>query len=244
MRCHRLCHPYPVHAVRYNLPNTPRGVPSPRLRPLPPFSALLSADPLLHLPPHLDLYLNPHSTVLDSLHLDALPPARLPLLVFVNKGIETGTNKLPLEVIEEACGKEVAHVSTFLVRLEWCALWWVFSLTRRRAVGPFIRQGDCQATTDAGLGLVHFDPTCSSNGRAVPSASLPVLVRCVGLISAPARSLTSRASSVNTDPIGVELAGALKNVYAIASGVSGGLGFEANTRAGAFGAIHDALDAR
>lgn len=38
--------------------------------------------------------------------------------------------------------------------------------------------------------------------------------------------------SVNTDPIGVELAGALKNVYAIASGVSGGLGFEANTRAG------------
>lgn len=39
-------------------------------------------------------------------------------------------------------------------------------------------------------------------------------------------------SSVNTDPIGVELAGALKNVYAIASGVSGGLGFEANTRAG------------
>lgn len=42
----------------------------------------------------------------------------------------------------------------------------------------------------------------------------------------------SLSLSVNTDPIGVELAGALKNVYAIASGVSGGLGFEANTRAG------------
>ena len=39
-------------------------------------------------------------------------------------------------------------------------------------------------------------------------------------------------SSVNADPIGVELAGALKNIYAIASGVATGLGFEANTRAG------------
>jgi glycerol-3-phosphate dehydrogenase len=33
------------------------------------------------------------------------------------------------------------------------------------------------------------------------------------------------------DPIGLELAGALKNVYAIASGMSEGLGFENNTRA-------------
>lgn len=36
----------------------------------------------------------------------------------------------------------------------------------------------------------------------------------------------------SADPIGVELAGALKNVYAIASGVSTGLGFGQNTRAG------------
>ncbi|KAG8986127.1 hypothetical protein FRB90_004201 [Tulasnella sp. 427] len=35
-----------------------------------------------------------------------------------------------------------------------------------------------------------------------------------------------------TDPIGVELAGALKNVYAIAAGVADGLGYENNTRAG------------
>jgi len=33
------------------------------------------------------------------------------------------------------------------------------------------------------------------------------------------------------DPIGIELSGALKNVYAIASGMSDGLGFENNTRA-------------
>lgn len=41
-----------------------------------------------------------------------------------------------------------------------------------------------------------------------------------------------RWNSYNTDPIGVELAGALKNVFAIASGVASGLEFESNTRAG------------
>lgn len=39
------------------------------------------------------------------------------MLIFVNKGIEIGSNKLPLEVIEETCGAEVARVSTFLVSL-------------------------------------------------------------------------------------------------------------------------------
>ncbi len=33
------------------------------------------------------------------------------------------------------------------------------------------------------------------------------------------------------DPIGIELAGALKNVYAIAAGMADGLGYENNTRA-------------
>lgn len=39
------------------------------------------------------------------------------------------------------------------------------------------------------------------------------------------------ASYTGDDPIGVELAGAMKNVYAIASGMADGLGFENNTRA-------------
>ena len=38
-------------------------------------------------------------------------------------------------------------------------------------------------------------------------------------------------SYTGDDPIGVELAGALKNVYAIAAGVAAGLGFENNARA-------------
>ena len=36
---------------------------------------------------------------------------------------------------------------------------------------------------------------------------------------------------MGNDPIGIELAGALKNVYAIAAGIADGLGFEHNTRA-------------
>ena len=38
-------------------------------------------------------------------------------------------------------------------------------------------------------------------------------------------------SYTGTDPIGIELSGALKNVYAIAAGMSDGLGFKNNTRA-------------
>jgi len=39
------------------------------------------------------------------------------------------------------------------------------------------------------------------------------------------------SSYTNRDPIGIELSGALKNVYAIAAGMSDGLGFQNNTRA-------------
>jgi len=45
-------------------------------------------------------------------------------------------------------------------------------------------------------------------------------------------------SYTGNDPIGLELAGALKNVYAIASGMSEGLGFENNTRASQSLPIH------
>lgn len=38
-------------------------------------------------------------------------------------------------------------------------------------------------------------------------------------------------SYTGVDPIGIELSGALKNIYAIAAGMSDGLGFENNTRA-------------
>lgn len=39
-------------------------------------------------------------------------------------------------------------------------------------------------------------------------------------------------TDVNDDPVGVEIAGAAKNVYAIGCGIATGLGFENNTRSG------------
>jgi len=48
------------------------------------------------------------------------------------------------------------------------------------------------------------------------------------------------SSYTNGDPIGIELSGALKNVYAIAAGMSDGLGFQNNTRASWYHSISSA----
>ena len=40
---------------------------------------------------------------------------RLPLLIFVNKGIEASTQCMTLEIIADELGPEVARVATFLV---------------------------------------------------------------------------------------------------------------------------------
>ena len=53
-------------------------------------------------------------TLLERLR-SSLDDTNLPLLIFVNKGIETGTNALTLEIIADTCGKDIAKVSTFLV---------------------------------------------------------------------------------------------------------------------------------
>jgi hypothetical protein len=44
-----------------------------------------------------------------------LDPAKLPLLIFVNKGIEISTRALTLEIIADTCGREIAHAATFIV---------------------------------------------------------------------------------------------------------------------------------
>jgi len=67
---------------------------------------------------------NPHIYVLISLCVEreilgkihnAFDPQSLPLLIFVNKGIEEGTQALTLEIIVDTCGPELAKLSTFLV---------------------------------------------------------------------------------------------------------------------------------
>ncbi|KAI0275338.1 glycerol-3-phosphate dehydrogenase [Gloeopeniophorella convolvens] len=118
--------------------------------------------------------------------------ANLPLFIFVNKGIETDTNALTLEIIADTCGKDIARVATFL-------------------------SGPSFATE-----IIKRQPTMVS-------------------IASLSEDHAERASLVfhqpwfrcyrGNDPVGIELAGALKNVYAIASGMAEGLGFEHNTRA-------------
>jgi len=45
----------------------------------------------------------------------SLDPKNLPLLIFVNKGIESETGALTLEIILDTCGREIATQATFLV---------------------------------------------------------------------------------------------------------------------------------
>jgi hypothetical protein len=52
--------------------------------------------------------------ILGKIH-DIFDSQNLPLLIFVNKGIELGSHALTLEIIVDICGPEVAKVSTFLV---------------------------------------------------------------------------------------------------------------------------------
>ncbi|EAU92739.2 glycerol-3-phosphate dehydrogenase [Coprinopsis cinerea okayama7 len=129
-------------------------------------------------------------------NLEALRPrldtANLPLLIFVNKGIEIGTHALTLEIIADTCGSEIAKASTFIS-------------------GPSFAKE-----------IVQRQPTSVS----VASFTEEEADKAANLFHQPHfRCYTGG------DPIGIELSGALKNVYAIAAGMSDGLGFENNTRA-------------
>jgi hypothetical protein len=45
----------------------------------------------------------------------SLNDSNLPLLIFVNKGIEIGTQALTLEIVADTCGVEIAQAATFIV---------------------------------------------------------------------------------------------------------------------------------
>ncbi|KAJ3998563.1 6-phosphogluconate dehydrogenase [Lentinula boryana] len=125
-----------------------------------------------------------------------------PLLIFVNKGIEIGTHALTLEIITDTCGAGIAKAATFIS-------------------GPsFAKESKiCNLTC---LLVVQRQPTSVS----VTSFTDSEAQRAAILFHQPHfRCYTG------SDPIGTELAGALKNVYAIAAGAADGLGFENNTRA-------------
>ncbi|KAF7307132.1 Glycerol-3-phosphate dehydrogenase [NAD(+)] [Mycena indigotica] len=117
---------------------------------------------------------------------------KLPLLIFVNKGIEIGTDALTLEIIADTCGVEVAKAATFISGPSFAK-----EIVRRKPTSvSVVSFTEAEANKTAALfHQPHF--------------------RCY----------------TGSDPIGVELSGALKNVYAIAAGMSDGLGYENNTRA-------------
>lgn len=56
-----------------------------------------------------------HSKLLEDIR-GSLDPNNLPLMIFVNKGIEAETGSLTLEIILDTCGKQIATQATFLVR--------------------------------------------------------------------------------------------------------------------------------
>lgn len=61
-------------------------------------------------------YLNINRRNLQILH-SRLDTKNMPLLIFVNKGIEVGTHALTLEIIADTCGPDVAKAATFIVCL-------------------------------------------------------------------------------------------------------------------------------
>ncbi|KAF8078822.1 glycerol-3-phosphate dehydrogenase [Lyophyllum atratum] len=117
---------------------------------------------------------------------------KMPLLIFVNKGIEIGTHALTLEIIADTCGPDIAKAATFIS-------------------GPSFAKE-----------IVERQPTSVS----VASFTESEANKASALFHQPHFRCYTGA-----DPIGIELSGALKNVYAIASGMSDGLGFQNNTRA-------------
>jgi hypothetical protein len=59
-------------------------------------------------------YLRDNRQNLRILHT-RLDIENMPLLIFVNKGIEVGTHALTLEIIADTCGPDVAKAATFIV---------------------------------------------------------------------------------------------------------------------------------
>jgi len=121
-----------------------------------------------------------------------LDAKNMPLLIFVNKGIEIGTQALTLEIVADTCGTDIAKAATFI-------------------------SGPSFATE-----IVERLPTSVT----VASFTESEAKKASELFHQP-----HFRCYINCDPIGIELAGALKNVYAIAAGMSDGLGFKNNTRA-------------
>lgn len=86
---------------------------------------------------HLDEYILDFNCIRGTLKIlrSVIDPENLPLLIFVNKGIEVGTNALTLEIIADTWGPDVAKAATFIVSL-YTPFSRTFSLDYLRQSGP------------------------------------------------------------------------------------------------------------
>ncbi|KAJ3211990.1 hypothetical protein HDU67_004135 [Dinochytrium kinnereticum] len=114
------------------------------------------------------------------------------LTIFLNKGIETSSLKLPSDIVTDVWGDHLGRNATFLS-------------------GPSFA-----------VEVVKRQPTCVSVASIVRARAL----RAQRLFHAPHFRVYDSA-----DVIGVEVAGAIKNVIALASGACTGLGYQQNARA-------------
>ncbi|KAI8849688.1 6-phosphogluconate dehydrogenase [Chytridium lagenaria] len=114
------------------------------------------------------------------------------LTIFLNKGIETSSLKLPSDIVTDVWGESLGRLATFLS-------------------GPSFA-----------VEVVKRQPTCVSVASVVRARAL----RAQRLFHAPHFRVYDSA-----DVIGVEVAGAIKNVIALASGACTGLGYQNNARA-------------
>ncbi len=125
------------------------------------------------------------------------------LLVFTNKGIENGTYALPCDIVKEVFGKEIGDRAVFLS-------------------GPSFAVEVVQRLPTA-VSVASHDLSRATWGTVESRANFFVAQR---VFHAPHFRVYT-----TSDVVGVEIAGALKNVVAIGSGMSSGLGFQSNTRA-------------
>jgi len=159
-----------------------------------PFNVVIMCIPTQHLRSVLKQYLPLFTTPVKygGANDNELQEKKLPLLIMANKGIEDSTLALPVHILAEVCGQQVADRAVFLS-------------------GPSFA-----------VEVVNKQPTCVTVAGSNKETCLMAQ-----------QIFHSRTFRVYTsdDPIGVEVAGALKNVVAIASGMCAGLGYQMNARA-------------
>ena len=170
-----------------------------------------------------------NSKYLDSipLHKELFATSDLASLDFRNaSAILLAIPTQHLRSVLSLCKKELQHTSPLIISaikgIENKTLAFPKDIIASELGGNILKDYVSLSGPSFAIEVLKGLPTCVSLASKNPDASL----KAQKIFHAPHfRSYTSH------DPIGLELAGALKNVIAIASGACDGLGFESNSQA-------------